>query len=150
MAEVFFYHLEAQPLKQVLPSIVARALERQWRMVIETSDPTRLSAISEMLWAAEDVAFLPHGVEGDADADRHPVWLTTTSSNPNNATVRVYLDGAMPLDLQALNRAVLMFDGNDEGALQSARVEWKKRKSEGHEISYWKQDENGKWKNQAT
>lgn len=150
MAEIWFFHLDKQPLEHVLPRIVTSSLARGWRMVIETSVPERVAKLSEMLWASEDVAFLPHGYAGEPSPDQQPVWLTTTTENPNNAQVRVLLDGAKLADLSSLTRAVLMFDGNDETAIEAARAEWKTQKSAGHDISYWKQDENGKWQNQAT
>lgn len=149
MSEVWFFHLDKQPLEHVLPRIVGSSLARGWRMVIETAMPERIAKISEMLWASEDVAFLPHGFEGEPTPERQPVWLTATSDNPNNAQVRVLLDGAKPGDISNLVRAVLMFDGNDLNAIEQAREEWKIQKSAGHDISYWKQDENGKWVNQA-
>lgn len=149
MAEVWFFHLDQQPLEHVLPRIVASSLTRGWRMVIETAIPERLEKISEMLWAAEDVAFIAHGFKGEPSPEHQPVWLTTSGENPNNATVRVLLDGATPTDVNSLSRVVLIFDGNDPQAIEAARNEWKIQKSAGHEISYWKQDENRKWINQA-
>jgi DNA polymerase III subunit chi len=149
MTEVWFFHLDKQPLNHVLPRIVGSSLARGWRMVLETAQPDRIAKLSEMLWASEDVAFLPHGFEGEPSPDRQPVWLTTSPENPNNAQVRVLLDGAQPADISKLSRAVLIFDGNDEQAIEAARAEWKIQKAAGHDISYWKQDENGKWANQA-
>jgi DNA polymerase III subunit chi len=149
MTEVWFFHLDKQPLEHVLPRIVGSSLARGWRMVIETAQPDRIAKLSEMLWASEDVAFLPHGFEGEPSPERQPVWLTTSLENPNNAQVRVLLDGAKPADISDLSRVVLMFDGNDEQAIEAARAEWKIQKAAGNDISYWKQDENGKWANQA-
>jgi DNA polymerase III subunit chi len=149
MTEVWFFHLDQQPLEHVLPRIVASSLARGWRMVIETALPERIAKLSEMLWATEDVAFLPHGFEGEPTPERQPIWLTASTENPNAAHVRVLLDGAIPRDLSNLTRAVLMFDGNDQQALEAARGEWKTQKAAGHDISYWKQDENRKWINQA-
>jgi DNA polymerase III subunit chi len=149
MTEVWFFHLDQQPLEHVLPRIVGSSLARGWRMVIETTQPEHIAKISEMLWASEDVAFLPHGFEGEPSPDQQPVWLTATGENPNTAQVRVLLDGAAPKDISNLTRAVLMFDGNDPQAIEAARDEWKAQKAAGHDISYWKQDEAGKWQNQA-
>ncbi len=149
MAEVWFFHLDRQALEHVLPRIVGSSLQRGWRMVIETAQPERIAKISECLWASEDVSFLPHGYEGEPSPDQQPVWLTSTTENPNGAKVRVLLDGAKPGELSGISRAVIIFDGNDHQALDAARSEWKTQKSAGHDISYWKQDENGKWQDQA-
>jgi DNA polymerase III subunit chi len=149
MAEVWFYHLDKQPLEHVLPRIVASSIAKGWPMVIETALGDRVLKLSELLWASEDVSFLPHGFEGEPNPAAQPVWITASAENPNNAVVRVFLDGATPGDLTHINRAVLMFNGNEASAIEAARAEWKIQKSAGHNISYWKQDENGKWINQA-
>ena len=149
MTDVWFYHLEKQPLEHVLPRIVAKAIERGLPMVIETTSQDHITKISDMLWAAEDVAFLPHGFEGDGQDEMQPVWLTSGSENPNDSKMRIYTHGAIPSDISMLSRAMLMFDGNDQQALDAARAEWKRHKANGHSVSYWRQDESGKWQDQA-
>ena len=148
MAEVFFYQLDSQPLTAVLPQLVAKGLERGLHMVIETATPENVPRLSELLWGHEDVAFLPHG-HGDDAPEGQPIWLCSDAGNPNTATYRFYVDGALPSSLEGLARAIIMFESNSEEGLTSARDEWKKRKSEGHEIRYYKQDESGKWQNLA-
>ena len=148
MAEVFFYHLDQKPLKSVLPELVGLGLKRGLRMVIEAPAAEALPQLSEMLWAVEDVSFLVHGFGEDAH-EKQPLCLCADAANPNAASYRFYVEGAMPQSIEGLARALILFEGNDEEALASARSEWKKRKAEGHTISYWKQDENGKWQNLA-
>ena len=149
MAEIYFYHLGEEPLERILPGLIRRGLERGLRLAIETTDAGRLAKISDLLWTAEDVAFLAHGF-GEDQPEHQPVWLCADQQNPNGATYRFFIDGAMPQTLDGLERALILFDSHSEEALTSARAEWKKRKAEGHVISYWKQDDDGKWKNQAT
>ncbi len=149
MTEVWFYHLEKQPLDHVLPRIVSKANERGLQLVIETTSQDQVTQISDMLWAAEDVAFLPHGFEGDGQDEIQSIWLTSGQDNPNESKMRIFTFGAIPIDISNLSRAMLMFDGNDVQALDRARAEWKRHKSDGHQVSYWRQDESGKWQDQA-
>jgi len=148
MAEVFFYQLDSQHLASVLPQLVAKGLERGLRMAIETAVPENVQQLSEILWGCEDVAFLPHGHSDDVP-ELQPVWLCADSASPNAATYRFYVDGALPISLEGLARAIIMFESNSEEALVSARNEWKKQKAVGHDIRYYKQDEYGKWQNLA-
>ena len=69
--------------------------------------------------------------------------------NPNNANIRFFVDGAPVGDIAGLTRAVILFDGNDAEAVEAARAGWKRFKSAGHEVSYWQQDEQGRWQNRA-
>jgi DNA polymerase III subunit chi len=149
VTEVFFYHLEAQPLEKVLPKLLSATLERGWKAVVETDSPERAEALSSVLWTFADDAFLPHGTSADGSPERQPIWLTASSENPNTAKVRFYVDGAEPSQVEGLDRAVIMFNGADEAAVAKARDDWKRFKSEGHAISYWQQDEGGRWQNRA-
>jgi DNA polymerase III subunit chi len=148
MAEIFFYQLEANPLSAVLPNLLKRSLERGAKVAVETVAIENLPRLSAVLWGHEDVAFLPHGHSDDAAASQ-PIWLCADGTNPNAATYRFYVEGALPISLEGLARAIIMFESNSEETLSSVRNEWKKRKAEGHEISYYKQDESGKWQNLA-
>ena len=148
MTEIYFYHLEQTPLSSILPDLLRRGLERGLRMAVETNSIENLERLSSSLWAVEDVSFLPHGF-GDDAAEAQSIWLSTDAKNPNAAVYRFYVDGALPLEIDGLDRALIMIDSNSEEALASARSEWKKRKAEGHAVSYWKQDEGGKWQNLA-
>jgi DNA polymerase III subunit chi len=76
--------------------------------------------------------------------------LTVSDHNPNGATVRFLVDGAlMPEDASAYERVVLLFDGEDPNALDAARARWTEAKSAGFEVTYWQADEKGGWRRQA-
>jgi DNA polymerase-3 subunit chi len=75
--------------------------------------------------------------------------LTAETDNPNSATVRFFIEGAVVCDVAGLARAAILFDGRDEAAVAVARTDWKRLKTEGHEISYWQQDENLRWQNKS-
>ncbi len=149
MAEVFFYHLERQPLEHILPRLLTSSLERSWRVVVQTDSDDRAEALSAMLWTWRDDAFLPHGTKADGNAHLQPVWLTAGDDNPNSATVRFFVDGATVGALDGLTRAVVIFDAGDEAAMARAREDWKRFKAAGHAVSYWQQDESGRWLDKA-
>jgi DNA polymerase-3 subunit chi len=44
---------------------------------------------------------------------------------------------------------VLIFDGRDPTALETARDHWKQAKAGGHEVTYWQQAASGKWEKRA-
>jgi DNA polymerase-3 subunit chi len=149
MTPVFFYHLERQPLDHVLPKLLSMSLERGWRVVVQAGSEERGEAIAAQLWSHDEESFLPHGTRADGFPELQPIWITAVDENPNNANVRFYVDGAEVGDIGGLTRAVILFDGNDPEAVDSARAGWKRFKAEGHEVSYWQQDEQGRWQNRA-
>ena len=149
MTEVLFYHLERRPLEQVLPLLLEKTLERGWRAVVQTGSEERSEALSNTLWTWRDEAFLPHGTQADGNAGLQPIWLTHDETTPNGASVRFFVDGAALNGIDELERAVYMFDGRDAEAVETARNEWKQASAAGHEVTYWQQDESGRWQKRA-
>lgn len=147
--EVLFYHLERQPLEQVLPQLLEKTLERGWRAVVEVGTPERLEALDQQLWTYREESFLPHGTRKDGNPNRQPIYLTTEPENPNGATVRFLVDGAEPGDIAGLVRMVLMFDGRNEPAVEAARRHWKTLKAKGCTVTYWQQGAGGRWEKKA-
>ena len=150
MTEVLFYHLKGQTPEQVLPTLLQKSLDRGWRVVVQASSDERVEALDAHLWTWRDDSFLPHGTWRDAEAAQQPIVLTVSDHNPNGATVRFLVDGAlMPEDATAYERVVLLFDGDDPDAADAARARWKEAKAAGAEVTYWRADENGRWQRQA-
>jgi DNA polymerase-3 subunit chi len=149
MAEVLFYQLERRPLEAVLPGLLQRSLERGWRAVVKVGSEERLEALNAHLWSFDDASFLPHGSAADGHAEEQPVWLTAGDDNPNGASVRFLVDGADATDLSGYARTVFLFDAGEAAAVAKARDAWKEASAAGHEATYWRQDESGKWVKQA-
>ena len=150
MTEVLFYHLKGQTLEQVLPALLQKSFERGWRVVVQASSDERVEALDAHLWTWRDDAFLPHGTWRDAAAAEQPVLLTVNQENPNGAIVRFLVEGAsMPGNASAYQRIVLVFDGGDADAVETARLRWGEAKAAGFDVTYWLADENGRWRRQV-
>ena len=150
MTEIFFYHLQRQPLERVLPSLLERSLERGWRVVVQAASDERVETLDAHLWTYDDQSFLPHGTARDGEAASQPILLTTADDNANGATVRFLIDGVpMPADAESYDRIVLLFDGEDEDAVASARARWSEAKAQGFAVTYWQPDEQGRWVKKA-
>jgi DNA polymerase-3 subunit chi len=149
MTEILFYHLQRRPLEQVLPELLEKCLERNWRAVVQVGSDDRRDALDAHLWTYRDESFLPHGTAKDGRPEAQPVWLTAGDDNPNGATVRFLADGAETADLGAYQRVVRIFDGNDPDAVDRARAAWTAAKAAGHDATYWQQADTGRWERKA-
>jgi DNA polymerase-3 subunit chi len=145
MTEVFFYHLEHQPLERVLPSLVERTLDRGWRAVVQAASQERVEALDTLLWTYRDESFLPHGTRRDGNPALQPVYLTSGEDNPNNASVRFLVDGAETADVTGYARVVYLFEGRDAAAVARAREQWEGAKAAGCSVTYWRQSPEGRW-----
>ena len=149
MSEVLFYHLTESKLEDALPPLLDKSLERGWRVVVQTGDAERRDALDTHLWTFREDSFLPHGTDEQAFAADQPVLLTTAPDNPNSATVRFLVAGAEPPSLDAYDRVIFMFDGYDQAELETARGHWKRLKGDGHQLTYWQQNGDGRWTKKA-
>jgi DNA polymerase-3 subunit chi len=150
MTEVLFYHLQNTPPEAVLPNLLARSLERGWRVVVQTASDERVDALDAQLWTYRDDSFLPHGTARERDAQDQPILLTTSDETQNGARVRFLIDGVeIPTDAAEYDRLVVMFDGDDPDALATARAQWQQAKAQGFDVTYWQRDAQGKWERKA-
>lgn len=154
MSDVLFYHLERRTLEETLPPLVARTLARGWRAFVRTESPARAETLDRLLWTYDEQSFLPHGLANEPDPDGQPVLIGGDETPVNRPDVLFLVGGAVPedwmgMDVLALNRIVLIFDGRDPAALQIARQAWKGAKAAGHAVTYWKETDAGKWEKQG-
>lgn len=150
MTEVSFYHLQRQPIEAALPRLLEKSVERGWRVLVKVASEDRMAALDDRLWAYSDESFLAHGSDRDPDPDAQPILLTQGDANPNGAAALFVLEGApIPPDISGYTRVVLMFDGADEEAVVAARVSWQVLKAAAHDVSYWQQDDSGRWQKRA-
>jgi DNA polymerase III subunit chi len=146
MTEVLFYHLQNMLLETVLPPLLEKSLERGWRVVVQSTSEERTEALDAHLWTYREDSFLPHATWRAGDAQDQPVLLVVEDDNPNRANVRFLVDNAaLPADPGAYDRLVLVFNGDDDDALATARSAWKDCRSRGFEVTYWQADEQGRW-----
>lgn len=150
MGEAYFYHMTRTPLEATLPVLLAKSLEAGWRVAVRGPDPARLDLLDQRLWSGAEEQFLPHGRSGGPhDADQ-PVLLTDAQEAANGARCLVSVDGAevSPEDVAAMERVMILFDGNDPAALDHARAQWKALTTSGAKAKYWSQ-ESGRWEMKA-
>lgn len=148
MAEVLFYHLEQRPLEAVIPQLLEKTLERGWRAVIEVGSTERAEALDAHLWTYRDDSFLAHGLAGEDADPLQPILITTATDNPNGASVRFFVDRAVPQSAEGYQRIVYLFSGHDPDAVSEARIAWRALLA-GNTLTYWQQGEDGRWAKKA-
>jgi DNA polymerase-3 subunit chi len=145
MTEIRFYHLTRTSLEAALPQMLEKTLERGQRAVVIAGSDERVESLNAQLWTYKERGFLPHGSAKDGFAADQPVWLTARDENPNGAQVLFLTDGASSQSLADYALCAMLFDGTNDMAVQGARDQWQRLKDAGHQVTYWKQDENGRW-----
>jgi DNA polymerase-3 subunit chi len=150
MGAAYFYHLTQRSEADTLRMLLAKSLEQGWKVAVRGTDQGRMEALDRALWLGPEDAFIPHGLAGGPhDADQ-PVLLTLSPDAPNAATCVMSVQGADvgADEVAALTRVCVLFDGNDEDALQRARGQWKTLKDAGASAQYWS-EASGRWEKKA-
>ena len=145
MTEISFYHLTARPLEWALPKLLERTLEVGERALVMVASQHRVDSLNAHLWTYDANSWLPHGAEKDGNASEQPIWLTAGIDNPNDAGFLFLADGATLDDVAGFKRVFELFDGRNDEAVAAARGRWTTYKEAGHTLSYWQQDDRGRW-----
>jgi DNA polymerase-3 subunit chi len=149
VTEIRFYHLMRTPLERALPALLEKAVAGRNAFGRHGRVGGAVEALNQLLWTYEERSFLPHGSKRDGRPERQPIWLTTLDENPNAATCLVLTDGAVSSRIGEYVRCLDLFDGHDPAAVEAARGRWKNWKEAEHVLSYWQQDDTGRWQQMA-
>lgn len=149
MTDISFYHLQRRSLEETLPKLLERVIASKQRAVVLAESEDQVDALSSRLWTYDQDSFLPHGSARDGFPAEQPIYLTSGEENPNGATILVLVDGRLPGFLSGFARCLDLFNGNDPDSVQSARDRWRAYKAGGHPVTYWQQNEDGRWEKKA-
>ncbi len=145
MTDYRFYHLEHTTLDKALPSIALKAWESGKHVMIKAPDKKEASRLNDILWSFHPTTFLPHGVDGDKNPVRHPVWITVKDDNVNMAEILILTHGCTHPQVESFSMVCELLDGRVQSQIEDARSRWKSLKDAGHDMTYWQQDDKGKW-----
>ena len=154
MTEIRFYHLQKQTLDQALPLILEKALKNGFHALVRMVDNKEVERMNEHLWTYRPHSFLPHSTEKESAKNKsapedQPVWITAQNDNSNNADLLVLTQNQTEDDLSGYKLCCEMLDGRHQESVEAARARWKIYQDQGHEGTYWHQNENGAWKKKA-
>lgn len=146
MGDALFYHLTRSGAEQLLPQLLGKALGAGWRVELRARAAARLAALDEALWLND--GFLPHGLAGGPHDDRQKVILREADAVALTipAQCLMILDGAevTAAEAETSARTCVIFDGNDDKALDRAREQWRILSSAGIAAQYWS-EAGGRW-----
>lgn len=148
MTEHWFYHLEHATVESVLPMLLEKSLERDWRCLVKTT-PDTLSYYNDFLWSFRDDSFLPHSRDDEPLADLNPVILSANADVAKGVDVVILLGGQDIENFNGVTRCMFMINGKNAEDVQNARARWARLKKFGADLSYYQQDDRGRWQKKA-
>jgi DNA polymerase-3 subunit chi len=144
MGAAYFYQLKDSPLEVTLPMLIGKARGAGWRVLVRAADPNLCKRLDEILWQGPDAAFLPHGIAGGPHDAAQPVLIGDVPATGFDCVICVAGADLAQAEVDAIQRACVLFDGWDDTALSRARDQWKTLTDAGCAAQYWAQ-EDGRW-----
>ena len=148
MTDYWFYHLEASPLKGVLPNLLEKTLQKDWRALVKLPQ-SDLADMDDYLWSFQDDSFLPHGRDDEPQSDQQPILLSSQAQSAAGFVAVFLIGGAQLEDMAGASRAMVMINGRDNHHVTSERARWKRLKEDGASLAYYQQNDRGGWEKKA-
>lgn len=150
MGAAYFYHLSDSPLDVTLPMLLGKARQAGWRVLVRGTDQNVLERMDRLLWERDPDAFLPHGLSGGLHDDHQPILLGADVPVEGFDCLMVVSGASVTAsEVAQLERCCIIFDGNDDGAVEFARMQWKSLTDAQITAQYWAQ-EDGRWVQKAS
>jgi DNA polymerase III subunit chi len=147
MARVDFYHLTCDPAPLVIARIAERAVAGGDGMTIVADTADLRGAIDDALWTTNAESFLPHRriEHGPTAGTLEPILIVPAIPDDGDRSGLVALsDGQWRDAALDFARTLFLFDGQ---RIDDARGVWRALSNrEGTECHYWRQDEQGRWR----
>lgn len=148
--EISFYHLTQGDLEKSVAKLLEKVFESGYRSNLVVATDEELDRFNKLLWTFSSLAFLPHGTVDEEHAEAQPLLLSKSPDSRNGAAILATVNAETVPDLGQFKRFLDIFNGHDDDAVTKARERWKHFKTAGHKLTYWKQDEMGRWYQEAS
>lgn len=108
-------------------------------------DEASMLQFDDLLWKYEQLSFVPHLCANEENAAATPVVLSTTEANINNSSVAILYDVSADLSSLAFEKAIYMYEANQESQTSKFNLILEKLKSSNINVSQYAQSERGTW-----
>ncbi|GAA4323054.1 DNA polymerase III subunit chi [Pigmentiphaga soli] len=133
MTEITFAFSAPDRLRTACQIAIRRHRAGQ-RLVVYCRDPNRLTAFDRMLWALDDISFVPHVWADDPLAARTPVVLTASDGDTPHHEWLLNLDDGWPPIYTRFERLIEVVS-QDPADREAARARWRFYQECGHPIA---------------
>jgi DNA polymerase-3 subunit chi len=134
MTKVGFYVVrdsdEGQRL-HVAARLADKAFQRGHRIFINAADEAQAHSLNELLWTFRPTSFLPHGLYGDAHADRIAIGWGQEPTDHNDLLINLQLD--IPRFFSRFQRVAEVVT-QDPASLAALRRSWTLYKERGYQL----------------
>lgn len=146
MSVVSFYHLNSDGVVRTICQLLRKIYATNNKLRVIVRDSEMLKELDTKLWSLGRTTFVPHGVEGGENESLQPIIFSSEgATNINNAKYLMVV-GVLEEDINMdFERVFFVFDSNIKKELNFARAKYSEFKKLGHQMVYYKQNDEGTW-----
>lgn len=131
-----------------------------FQSLILMPDENQINHMSQALWSYKKEGFLPHLDVSDKSAAQTPILTSSYEKFMDLDDIKEVLkDKSMllvtsqhdiePERLQSFDLCCEMLNGHNQQDVEAGRKRWARYKDAGFSVSYWAQDDQGRWSQKA-
>ncbi len=133
-----FYQLTRTRIEEAVTQLSEKVIAQGRSLTIHVSSDERAKSMDDALWTYSE--FLPHSV-GEMDGVSQ-IWIT--KERQSDAKTQFWLDDFVGEPSQE-SLICYIFQSVDQDIVAKRRNDWKLQNDKGTFLTYWAQDEHGKW-----
>ncbi len=146
--EVNFYGVWQDDIQKVIAVLLEKSYQNSKNSSLLVATKEEADFLNAKLWSVS--SWLPHCLEGDNREEDHPVVIHINNESEsidvkNNANFLFVFGSAKHYDLDKFEKIYIIFDLKNEFSVKNNRSRWKELQESGHIISFYKQNEKGKF-----
>lgn len=134
MTRITFYILQSpQPDERlrIAMRLTEKAFQQGNRVFINAADENQAQTLDEELWRFRPASFLPHGLQGAADADAIAIGRGQDPGDHSDVLINLQLD--IPSFFGRFQRVAEVVT-QDEASLAALRSSWRFYRSRGYQL----------------
>lgn len=143
--EILFYHITKGEMSSVVIQLLQKIYASQKKAVLLVKTPEEMHFYDEILWTYSSDSFLPHGTKDDSFPENQPCCITDTVQNPTSAEMLLLIEPVAWESFDDYQRMIVLFSDKNNQAVINAREIWKNLKEKNENMTYWFQNDAGKW-----
>ncbi len=146
--QVSFYHVMNPDLEKSACKLVEKIYNAGLALIIFAERKEQAESLNKILWTFASKSFIPHGSLSDPMPEEQPILVVDDIEAAlaiKKADILIAYNSSLPNLLEFPERIIYIFHDQEYASVENARLEYKRLKSEGVELIYYKQQEDGSW-----
>lgn len=146
--EINFYGVRQDDIQKVVAVLLEKSYLLGKKSSLLVSSKEEADFLNSKLWSV--AMWLPHCLEGEQREEDYPIVIHINNEEKvinvkNEASFLFVFESAKHYDLEKFEKIYVIFDLKNDFSVKNNRARWKELQDSGNSISFYKQNEKGRF-----